>query len=154
MAERKSMVFYFDWFEMLDDMPDKKDAYEVLHGIKDFLENGEIREFKDPAANMAYRFMRGQAERDAAKYDKKIEQRIEAGRAGGLEAQKRNREKVNEANQANASSAGANRAYASSASSGEANQANDTEENEANAPSGEANQANASSAKANQPVYA
>lgn len=72
MAERISMLCYFDWLDMLKELPDKGEAFDVLCSVADFIRTGEIKEFSNPAANMAYKFMRGQAARDAEKYKKYV----------------------------------------------------------------------------------
>lgn len=89
------MLCYFDWLEMLKGLPDKLQAFDVLCAVADFVKDGEVKDFSDPAANMAYKFMRGQAERDAKKYDSTCQKRAEAGRLGGRPRKKENGKEEN-----------------------------------------------------------
>lgn len=84
MAERISFLVYHDWIDMLKMLDDKAQAFDVLCGISDYLRTGEVKEFEDAAASMAFGFMRGQVERDSEKYEKTCKKRAEYGRAGGL----------------------------------------------------------------------
>ena len=82
MADRVSLVVYFQWLDMLQEMPDKAAAFDVLCAVANFVRTGEIHEFSDPMCRMAFSFMRGQAERDAQKYEKTCWERSVAGKRG------------------------------------------------------------------------
>lgn len=83
MAEKSSMVFYYEWIDLLDMIPDKAQAYDVIHAIIDYLKDGEVKEFSETGAKMAYRMMKNQAVRDTKKYEEIKAKRAEAGKLGG-----------------------------------------------------------------------
>lgn len=88
--EKGSFLFYHDWIDYLNMIPDKKLAFDVLKALVNFDRDEKAAEFNDPAANMAFSFMKKQIERDTRKYEEKCKHNRENGSKGGRPAKQEN----------------------------------------------------------------
>lgn len=108
MEERHSFVLYAEYEEAFSALPPVEQGALVM-AIFSYVRTGEIVDLPSGAA-MAFRFIRGQLDRDWKKYDETREKRAEAGRKGGKQTQ-------------------ANRANACTGEQHPANQADNEDEN-------------------------
>lgn len=85
MEERHSFVLYSEYEEAFSALPPDEQGALVM-AIFSYVRTGEIVNLPSGAA-MAFRFIRGQLDRDWKKYDETREKRSEAGRKGGKQTQ-------------------------------------------------------------------
>lgn len=85
MEERHSFVLYTEYEEAFSALPPDEQGALVM-AIFSYVRTGEIVNLPSGAA-MAFRFIRGQLDRDWKKYDETREKRAEAGRKGGKQTQ-------------------------------------------------------------------
>lgn len=97
-TERKSFVFYEDWYKAISDLNDKErlEIYDAI--MSTVFENGQVE--LSGVAGIAMKFIKQQLERDMSKWLEIKTKRAESGRLGGL-----SKAKQNVANVANAKSA-------------------------------------------------
>lgn len=81
-AEKKSFVLYHDIREPLEQLTMEQRG-ELFTAILNYSENGTIPDFRGEL-RMAFAFIRGALDRDAAAWEAKREKRVAAGRQGGL----------------------------------------------------------------------
>lgn len=87
-TERKSFVFYADWYKAIADLNDAErlEIYDAI--MSTVFENGKIE--LSGVAGIAMRFIRQQLERDSSKWLEIKTKRAESGRLGGLSKAKQN----------------------------------------------------------------
>lgn len=85
MEERHSFVLYTEYEEAFSDLTPEKQGTLIM-AIFSYVRTGEVAPLP-PDAAMAFRFIRGQLDRDWKKYDETREKRAEAGRKGGKQTQ-------------------------------------------------------------------
>ena len=90
MEKRTSFIFYSDWWEHLEMLPDGE-ALSVIRAIFCYQRNEAVPSLAGAAA-MAFSFIRAQLDRDTEKWDRVRRARADAGRTGGLKTQRSNRE--------------------------------------------------------------
>lgn len=56
MTNRNSMIFYFEWLDILEMLPIDK-AMEVLRAIVDLAEKDKVTKFTDTAQRVVYDFI-------------------------------------------------------------------------------------------------
>lgn len=79
---KPTFIFYVDWYNYIEEDIEQEDLRMRLYqAIPRYAFTGE--EPKDPAMRIVFGFIRRQLDRDAEKYEAKIEKRREAGRKGG-----------------------------------------------------------------------
>lgn len=78
---KPTFIFYVDWYNYIEEDIEQEDLRMRLYqAIPRYAFTGE--EPKDPAMRIVFGFIRRQLDRDAEKYEAKIEKRREAGRKG------------------------------------------------------------------------
>lgn len=78
--ERKSFVFYIEWREAMQGLPDKV-RMEVYEAIIEYVASGTIPELKETAA-ACFGFIKNDIDRDVRKYEEVKGRRSEAGKKG------------------------------------------------------------------------
>lgn len=97
MEKRTSFIFYSEWWEHIEMLPDGE-ALSVIRAIFLYQRNETVPSLAGAAA-MAFSFIRAQLDRDAEQWERVRQARADAGRTGGLKTQRSNRElKQTEAN--------------------------------------------------------
>lgn len=90
-TNRKSFVFYFEWWENIEELPDA-DKLKVLETIISYAKNGQAHTLKGVSA-MAFKFIKGDLERDLEKYKNIVERNRKNGQKGGAPKGNSNAEK-------------------------------------------------------------
>lgn len=130
MDKKQSFILYADIREPLSDLTDEQIG-KLFRAILDYVADGKEPRFKGAMA-MAFSFVRSALDRDAIKYQRKVERRRAAGRVGGIASGESRRSssdetenEANEANEANASfaSPGSKRSKPKQTKQTEANEA-------------------------------
>ena len=80
MAEKNSFILYLEYADILQDTTDEQFGRLMRH-LFDHASGADV--FPEPDVAIAYRFIVNQMDRDAEKYDEKIEGRRRAGSVGG-----------------------------------------------------------------------
>lgn len=83
---RESFIFYKDWLNALNEMPENAQL-EVYKSIAKYALDGEISELS-PLAKIAFSFIKPQIDRDTDKYIKVVERNRENGKLGGRKPKK------------------------------------------------------------------
>lgn len=90
MEKRTSFIFYSEWWEHIEMLPDGE-ALSVIRAIFCYQRNEAVPSLAGAAA-MAFSFIRAQLDRDTEKWNRVRRARADAGRTGGLKTQRSNRE--------------------------------------------------------------
>lgn len=119
MAEKNSFILYLEYADILQDTTDEQFGRLMRH-LFAHASGADVSPESDVA--IAYRFIVNQMDRDAEKYDEKIEVRRRAGSVGGKKrAENAKNEQENQNNTENLKQVQANQAFATFASNSEAN---------------------------------
>lgn len=119
MAEKNSFILYLEYADILQDTTDEQFGRLMRH-LFAHASGYDVSPEADVA--IAYRFIVNQMDRDAEKYDEKIEGRRRAGAVGGKKrAENAKNEQENQNNTENPKQVQANEANATFASNSEAN---------------------------------
>ncbi len=78
--KRKSFVFYLEWAECLEDLSEA-DQLAILRGIVEYARTGQVLQMRKEL-KLAMGFIIRDMQRDAEKYQEKVERLREAGRKG------------------------------------------------------------------------
>lgn len=89
-----SFVFYSDWFDAITQLEDKSFQLAIYNAVARFALDGE--EPEDTSVKTLFNFMRGQIERDKAKYEIQRQQRSNAGKKHKGNQHTRAKEKAEE----------------------------------------------------------
>lgn len=102
--ENKSVLLYTDWAKPLQSLP-LEDVGRLFLGILSYTDTGEIPQFDNPVASMAFEFIRLRLDSNIEKWETVREKRRAAGALGGKQRQANQANatfaKHNQANQAN-----------------------------------------------------
>lgn len=93
---RDTFIFYRDWLNALNDMPDNIQL-EVYKSIAKYALDGTLAELS-PLAKIAFSFVKPQIDRDIDKYNKVVERNRANGRNGGRKPQKPKQTQINPKN--------------------------------------------------------
>lgn len=101
MEKSKSVLFYTDWAKPLQGLP-LEDVGRLFYAILDYIETGNPQTFDNPAAAMAWEFIRLRLDNNLEKWADTKNKRREAGSLGGKQRQANATfAKQSQANQAN-----------------------------------------------------
>ena len=75
MVKRKSMMFYYDWREILVDSFDGNynTIGRIVMALLDYAESGKMPDNLNDNEMIAFNFMYGQVDRDSKKYMERVE---------------------------------------------------------------------------------
>ncbi|MBQ8759198.1 MAG: hypothetical protein IJZ20_05845 [Clostridia bacterium] len=75
MVKRKSMMFYYDWRNILiDSFEGNYDTIgRIVMALLNYAERGDMPENLDDREMIAFNFMYGQVDRDSEKYEERVE---------------------------------------------------------------------------------
>lgn len=93
---RDTFIFYRDWLNALNDMPDNIQL-EVYKSIAKYALDGTLAELS-PLAKIAFSFVKPQIDRDIDKYNKVVERNRANGKRGGRKPKKTKRTQINPKN--------------------------------------------------------
>lgn len=93
---RDTFIFYRDWLNALNDMPDNIQL-EVYKSIAKYALDGTLTELS-PLAKIAFSFVKPQIDRDIDKYNKVVERNRANGKSGGRKPKEPKRTQVNPKN--------------------------------------------------------
>lgn len=88
MDPKKSVLLYTDWLEPLQTLA-MEQVGQLFCAILHYTETGIAPEFQDPAAQMAFSFIRLRLDDNLAKWEQTRSQRSQAGRKGGSRPKRR-----------------------------------------------------------------
>ena len=98
---KESFVFYHEWAEAIKDLPNK-DRLEIYEAIISYSETGEIKKLSG-TAKVAFGFIKPQIDRNAGKYEAKVE-RMAKARSKNPNNNQTNISQKSDSNQTNISS--------------------------------------------------
>lgn len=93
---RDTFIFYRDWLNALNDMPDNIQL-EVYKSIAKYALDGTLTELS-PLAKIAFSFVKPQIDRDIDKYNKVVERNRANGKSGGRKPKEPKRTQINPKN--------------------------------------------------------
>ena len=93
---RDTFIFYRDWLNALNDMPDNIQL-EVYQSIAKYALDGTLTELS-PLAKIAFSFVKTQIDRDIDKYNKVVERNRTNGKSGGRKPKEPKRTQANPKN--------------------------------------------------------
>ena len=76
MKERKSFIFYYDWWDIFEPMTQTQKG-DLLTGIYDYVRKGTEPNYSELGMQIAFNVIRNTLNRDSEKYEKICKQRSE-----------------------------------------------------------------------------
>lgn len=102
MAEKKSLLLYYDYKSHFDFLTDEQ-LGRIVRSMLEYEIDGVLPEFDEPILKMTFSFIKSNLDRDKQKYLEKCEKNTENGKKGGRPRQdKQNEQYEEQTNAANA----------------------------------------------------
>lgn len=94
MAEKKSLLLYYDYQQHFDFLTDEQ-VGKIIKSMLSYEIDGVFPEFDEPIMKMTFSFIKSNLDRDKQKFFEKCEKNTENGRKGGRPRQNQSNEHVN-----------------------------------------------------------
>lgn len=93
MAEKKSLLLYYDYKSHFDFLTDEQ-LGRIVRSMLEYEIDGVSPEFDEPILKMTFSFIRSNLDRDKQKYLEKCEKNTENGKQGGRPRKNQSNEQV------------------------------------------------------------